>query len=175
MENFINYWSNDPRHGDMIAYSKIAIELVSRFSKPPTNIDKSDLRNSLNPRKRYREEASPAPRSDLGQFYGSASSSTPSICMIPASRNIAGVTMTTTPPHSAHTMAGVTLTTTATLPLIITVSPRGVLGRWHVPSVLGADSSDLSSFDKTHTQLYKKVSLCISHYDIGYFIRATLY
>ncbi len=56
MEVLINCWSNDPLHGDKIAYTKMAMGLLSRFAKPSQTTDQQDLRNTISGWKRFREE-----------------------------------------------------------------------------------------------------------------------
>jgi hypothetical protein len=69
MEVLINCWSNDPVHGDKIAYTKLAMGLLSRFAKPSTATDPQDLRNTIAGRKRFREEPDSPPRNARGSDY----------------------------------------------------------------------------------------------------------
>jgi hypothetical protein len=53
MDSLFSCWSKDPVHGDKIAYHRMAMGLLDILSR------KGDLRNSLNPKKRGREDTPP--------------------------------------------------------------------------------------------------------------------
>jgi hypothetical protein len=76
MDALYSCWSTDPVHGDKIAYHRVAMGLLNILSR---KVSEGDLRNSLNPKKRGREDASPPRRrrssddSAYGSTYGSSS------------------------------------------------------------------------------------------------------
>jgi hypothetical protein len=56
MDVFFSYWSKDPVHGDKVAYTRIAMRIINILSR---KITEGDLRNSLNSKKRGRENTPP--------------------------------------------------------------------------------------------------------------------
>ncbi len=81
MAVLINCWSIDPVHGDKIAYTKMAMGLLSWFAKPSQVIDQQDLRNTISGRKRF----------------SAMHAATTMKAAQPVSRAMAGITVT--PPH----------------------------------------------------------------------------
>ncbi len=56
MDALYSCWSKDPVHGDKIAYHRIAMGLMDILSR---KVSEGDLRNSLNPKKRGRDDTPP--------------------------------------------------------------------------------------------------------------------
>ncbi len=56
MDSLYSCWSKDPVHGDKIAYHRIAMGLMDILSR---YVSEGDLRNSLNPKKRGRDDTPP--------------------------------------------------------------------------------------------------------------------
>jgi hypothetical protein len=56
MDSLYSCWSKDPVHGDKIAYHRIAMGLIDTLSR---KVSEGNLRNSLNPRKRGRDDTPP--------------------------------------------------------------------------------------------------------------------
>jgi hypothetical protein len=56
MDSLYSCWSKDPVHGDKIAYHRIAMGLMDILSR---KVSEGDLRNSLNPKKRGRDDTPP--------------------------------------------------------------------------------------------------------------------
>jgi hypothetical protein len=57
MDALYTSWSKDPVHGEKSAYNRIAVGLLNILSR---KVQEGDLRNSLNPRKRGRDDSPPA-------------------------------------------------------------------------------------------------------------------